>query len=244
MKSKIMLLIAVIGCSILAGCQHERFAMESEVFGRFYSTTLKLSKSSDIMATIKNDQELLSQGGNVIASWNQRKNGNNLWFNAVAFDEENLTAKAKYSFAYEQYDRTLYVNAVRKIRIDMQAVADADLLAGPYASENDRMIAVLKQVVKNFKDDMSKVSGDSQTLTSGTLTATRTLSEIITKLQQTPAMAAQLSEPAGMQYQQMNVGQSHVRMLIEDDIVKIKIKAGDDWFRGSKFEKQPDVVNM
>ena len=87
--------LAVIACTVLSGCR--TFDSDKEVFGRYYLTTLKLSKSADILGIIQNEEiELLSQSENVIASWGQKKNDSILWFNMVTFDQDNLTATRKY----------------------------------------------------------------------------------------------------------------------------------------------------
>ena len=40
------------------------------------------------------------------------------------------------------------------------------------------------------------------------------------------------------------LGESYIRMLIEADVVKIKIKCGKAWFSKEPFEEQADVIYM
>jgi hypothetical protein len=74
------------------------------------------------------------------------------------------------------------------------------------------------------------------------LAVRKTLSDILTLFSANPAGAAALSEYDGVKFDHMNLGQGHIRMLIEEDIVKLKIKAGQEWF--SDFKTHPDVINM
>ena len=52
-----------------------------------------------------------------------------------------------------------------------------------------------------------------------------------------------------MKFDHMMLGESYMRMLIEGDIVKVKIKAGkvwfkDYWIKDRPFEEHPDVKHM
>ncbi len=123
--------------------------MNTKVFDRYYMTTLKLSRSSDILSIIKNDDELVSQGGNVIASYGSADDGDDLWFNAVVFDEDELTAMGKYSLGFEQFNPAFYINSVRKVRFDAELVLGADVLSEPYADDNARKVAILDYLFDN-----------------------------------------------------------------------------------------------
>ena len=47
-----------------------------------------------------------------------------------------------------------------------------------------------------------------------------------------------------MAFDQINLGTGCVRLLVRDDVARIKIKVGKEWFDGKPFEKHPDVQNM
>ncbi len=67
---------------------------------------------------------------------------------------------------------------------------------------------------------------------------------IKTVLLSSPANAQLLDEPGGMEFDHISMGQSRVKMLIRDDVVKVKVKCGKGWFKREAFEDHPDVINM
>jgi hypothetical protein len=240
---KLYLPIAVTLCLILTGCS--TFDADEQVFSRYYLTTLKLSQSTDILGIIVEDQrELLSQSESVVASWGQNKNGSILWFNMIAFDEESLAADRKYSFAVDEKARSFYIKPMQRLRFDAQIILDDQTLNHPYAGTNEKRIAVLKKILADFKQDAAQLTFDSQTLHSASMMVNQALNTIIYKLDASPALAAKLSEYAGLDFDHMTLGPAKVRMLIENDVAKIKIKIGKDWFNKQNFEHHPDVINM
>ncbi|MBN1817262.1 MAG: hypothetical protein JW828_07855 [Sedimentisphaerales bacterium] len=244
MKTRIALVaIGIVGCLIVNGCQ-QPFNIDREVFERYGDITLKISRSQDVLTALTSDQETLIQSGNVILSVGQREKSNHLWFNAVAFDEQELTATAKYGMGYERYAPSIYINPEYKMRLDLEMVAPKDLLSEPYSTENARRIAVLTWAFETCKSDLAKGTGESQDLAGAVLLVNQTIRAILYTLQSSPGLASRLSEPAGMTFDQINLGIGHIRMLLKDDIVKIKVKAGQGSFKDRSFEDHPDVMEM
>jgi len=217
----------------------------SEVFERYYLTTLNISDSSSVMSAIRDDEgaELLSQSESVVASWGQKKNSSIVWFNAVAFDEDKLTAVRKYGFVTDEKgkgSRLLKIGVVN-LRFDAEMIVGSDLLEAPYANDNAMKIAVLREVLKRFDGDISQLTGDSQTLDSSSALVKQVLKRVLYQLDHSPALAANLEEMSGMKFDHMNFGEGRIRMLITDNIVKVKIKVGSIV---EDFEKHLDVVTM
>ena len=103
MCNKKLLVVMFLLCSMLmTGCY--KGSDYSEIFERYYLTTLNISDSSSVMSAIRDDDEaeLLSQSESVVASWGQKEEMAILWFNAVAFDEDELTAVRKYAFVTDE----------------------------------------------------------------------------------------------------------------------------------------------
>lgn len=238
--------IAVAGLALAAvGCQ-QSYDDNKDIFNRFYMTELKQSASVDVLNIIKTLQrEDTAQTGNLVASFGDDNDGLISWFNLVAFDDQTLKAARKYGFMVnERARRTLMLKPPQKLRFDAQAVVDPQVLAGPYTDENARRLAVLHWLDRQFSTDGKSVAVSSQTFTSGSLAARQALSSVLVLLDSSPVLAARLSEFEGVRFDHPTLGQSHVRMLIEDDIVKLKIKAGNDWFVTSEFKTHSDVINM
>jgi hypothetical protein len=237
------LILALTLCLLLTGCS--TFNADEQVFSRYYLTTLKLSQSADILPVITdNEKELLSQSESVVASWGSNKKSSILWFNMITFDEETLAAARKYCFAVDAKDRSFFIKPIQRLRFDAEIILDEQTLNHPYAGANEKRIAVLKKILASFKQDSAQVTFDSQTLNSASMMTKQALNTIIHKLDASPALAAKLIEYAGLDFDHMTLGPGKVRMLIENDIAKIKIKIGRGWFHQQDFEHHPDVINM
>ena len=247
MKSKILLLVAV---AFFSGCAIP-IAREESVFDRYYVTMLKFTSSSDILGMIHEDteKEILSQTESVIASWGEKEDGKQFWFNIVSFDEEELTAIRKYAFLVDEKTASGWFvlpsyGPSTRLRFDAAAVIDAEVLDEPYPNENVKKIAILRNLASDFKDDIGQLTAEGKALSSSAMMIKQAINAILTKLDESPALAIRLAEPAGLSFDHMTIGKSRVRMLIEDDIVKLKIKCGKDWFLIKKFEEHLDVINM
>lgn len=243
MKKTVLFALPLVAACLLSGCQ--TFNEERFVFSKYYETTLGYSTSADVLGYIQDPlDEYLSQSDNVVASWNEGDKGQTHWFNMVAFDEETLTAVRKYGFSL--VEQRLGPNAPPrpKMRLDGEWIMDAEVLDAVYPTQNARYIAVLQAAAKSFHDDALEVTADSQTLQSSALMVNQAFNSILVKLQTNPAMAAHLPWLEGVEFEHPTLGESRIRMLILDDIVKIKIKASPAWFKNKPFEQQPDVIYM
>jgi len=221
------------------------------VFDRYYSTTLKLSTSSDVLAMIQDPEtELVSQSDSVVASWGVKDAKDRThWFNMVAFDEDQMNAVRKYGFILEEVNWGLNRTPEPGLRLDAAYVMEPDLLDAPYASNNEKRIELLKAARERFGSDAQELVTDSRPLHNSTMMVKQALNSVLIKLQMSPAYAAKLPLIEGLAFDHPTLGEAHIRMLIEDDIVKVKIKAGKAWFKkgwllDDPFEEHPDVNYM
>jgi uncharacterized protein YceK len=230
--------LALSGCSPL-----EKY---EPVFDRYYSTTLKLSTSADVLAMIQEpDTELLSQSESVVAAWGvEGKKDRTHWFNMVAFDEEQMNAVRKYGFILEERNWWWNSPPAPALRLDGAMVMDPEILEAAYASKNEKQVEVLKAVKKAFSADAGELTFDSRSLRNSTDMVKQALKSVLTKLDHSPAYAAKLPLYEGVAFDHPTLGESYIRMLIEADIVKIKIKCGKAWFSKEPFEEQADVIYM
>ena len=231
----------ILGCVFLAtGCQ--KAVDKSWLYNRYELTVLKFSTSSDVLSYVGDpESELLSQSDSVVASYGEAKKGSILWFNVVAFDEESLLAARKYAFMTDEKSRRYVVAKSLKQGFDSEAVVGQEILDKPYANENERRIAALRNVNENFTKDMNRLASDSQALNSMVLMAKQTLNGIVQILESSPAKAVRLSEYGGLEFDHMMFGKGQVRMVLEGDIAKVKVKIGT---LAKGFETQLDVMDM
>ena len=237
--------VLVAAAAMLSGCKVQTFDAGEFVFDRYYQTTLKYSTSSEVLPQIYDPtEEYLSQSEGVLVSWGVKDEEQTHWFNMVAFDEDTLTAARKYGFSL--VERALYFNAPPKpmLRFDAEFVMDRELLEAAYPSKNARSLAVFAEAFKMFRADALEVSADATELNSSFMMVNQTLNAVAEKLNQSPASAIRLSHLEGVEFLHPTLGESRIRMIILDDVVKIKIKASPRWFLFKPFEEQEDVIYM
>ena len=235
------MLIVLCAMLLMTGCQSQ--PKHEGIFERYYLTTLNVSNSADVMSAIRDDEdaELISQSESVIASWGEKKKTSIAWFNAIAFDEENMTAVRKYGFVVDEKAKSYYAFSVLNMRFDAELIMSPDVLEAPYANANAKKIAVIREVLDRFDADIMQITGDSQILDSSSLKIRQVLKGILYQMDHSPALAARLHEFEGMKFDEMNFGKGRVRMLIEGNTIKLKIKVGS-YVRD--FEDHLDVIAM
>lgn len=212
-------------------------------------TTLKFSTSSDIIGIIREGEtEILSQSESVVASWDQDEDKGTFWFNMVAFDEDELTAVRKYAFFVDErlpsfWRPGIFVDATM-LRFDGEYVFDTETLEEPYANDNVRKMAILRAALNKFSADAAQLTDDSQVLRASAMMVKQSVNAVLTKLDSSPGLAVRLDEMGGLAFDHMLLNKSRIRMLIEGDVVKVKVKCGNPWFKWEPFEEHPDVINM
>jgi len=213
---------------------------DARIASSFNQTVLKKSTSADVLSTIHNPKyELLSQSESILASGGEKKKGRKKWLNMVTFDENELYAKRKYFVVVDEAPSK--VLGRQKCKIDIEMVLETEFLETPYANENARRIAVLRRVLANLAKDAVEVRQDNKTVDICAMVINQTLNTILTKLDSMPARAVKLSELSGLDFDHMSFGPGKIRMLIRDNVVKVKVKIGA--ITGN-FSKHHDVRDM
>ncbi len=241
MATKWIFAAAAVILSLTAGC---RTLGKNEVYERYYMTVLRQSTSAQVLGYIQNPKaDYLSQSESVVAGWGHNEDGRTHWFNMVAFDEELSTAVRKYGFTQEDY-RGPNTKPRSNLRFDAEAVMDSQVLNVPYANANAKQIEILRKLKKQFEDDAAALTHDSTVLKSSSMMVSQSIANALSALDRSPAFAADLPTLQGLKFDHIALGESRMRMLIEGDIVKLKIKCGKVWFVAAPFEQHPDVKDM
>lgn len=251
MKNLVCMIVLVMTAILMTGCCQSLDKYE-DVFDRYYTTTLKVSTSADVLAQIQNtDDELLSQSESVVAAWGKEEHKDRThWFNMVTFDENAMTAVRKYGFILEETNPGSWNRAPKPaLRFDAELVLDENILNTAYANNNEKNIAIIRYVLEQFHGDAEELTFDSRTLRSSTIMVEQALKRVLNDLMLSPANAAYLARMEGVPFDHSTLGESRIRMLIEEDTVKLKIKCGKRWwkrclFGETPFEEHPDVQHM
>ena len=233
MKIRATKLLVLTCCVCLSGCAVVDFLTPDkppyykELWAIYNHTNLKESTSSDVLATIHlPEYELLSQSKSVVASCGQKKRTYHTWFNMVAFDENEATARRKYLLVINERPKMLFTEPWEGVTYDSEMVLEAEVLDEPYANENARRIAILKRVLENTRKDIDQVKTDNKTLNVCGTVINQALKTVLVKLDASPALASELSEPAGLDFSHISFDKGKIRMLVEGDIVTIKMMLG------------------
>lgn len=241
---RLFLTAAMTGVLFVCGCAE--LETYEPVFDRYYSTTLKLSTSAEVLAMVQDpDTELLSQSESVVAAWGKEgERDRTHWFNMVAFDQDQMNAVRKYGFILEEMRHGWNLSPLPSLRLDAAYVMDEEVLDAAYASNNEKQIEIIKAAKKMFEADAIELTFDSRSFRNSTIMVQQAFKSVLYKLGHSPSYAVKLTLYEGMAFDHSTLGESRIRMVIEDDIVKIKIKAGKKWFEDQPFEEHPDVLYM
>jgi hypothetical protein len=156
----------------------------------------------------------------------QQKKGYKTWFNMVSFDENELIANRKYVFISDERPKQLFVEPWEGVYFDCQMVLPADVLNEPYANENARRIAILKQVIKDVRKDTLEIGADNKVVETSGMVIAQGLDTMRVMLDESPALAVRLSEPNGLEFVHTSYDKGLLRMSIADDVVTVDMRLG------------------
>ena len=238
------ILCLLYGCSVVSpyvGLRREEPSYDQELLAAYNGTKLDKSITLDVLPVLRSSpHEMLSQSDSVVAALGQSKNGYKTWFNMVAFDEYKLTAKRKYFFVVDEKvtrsptsPRRPLLEPKQSLAFDCEMVLEKELLDKPYETENARQIAILKQVSNNLRrdtdelgEDIETTAQDNKSLNVCGMLINQTFQTILLTLGTSPVLAAKLSDKSGLEFDHISFDKGKIRMVVEDDIVRVKIRLG------------------
>lgn len=221
------IIFGLCGCYVADLVTPEPHPYNDQIAASYDAITLKQSSSADVLAMYSPEYELLSQSKSIIASHGQNKNGYKNWLTMVAFDEKNLLAKRKYLLIADEKPKIFHIATLwPNLAFDCQMVLEDDIFEEPYADENARCIAILKHALENSRADIRQIGSDSKTVEVCGALINQTFEAVLVTLESSPALATKLSEPEGVAFSHTSFGKGKVGVLIDDDIVAVRIRAG------------------
>ena len=157
-----LLCTSLCGCAVVEFLTPEAPPSDQQLADSYRSVELMTSNAADVLVTINlPEYELLSQSKSVIASAGEKKKGYKKWCNIVAFDENALTAKRKYLCIIDERPKALFADPWERLQLNCELIQSEDVLNKPYADENAALIAVLRQALTDFQNDVKEVSSDN-----------------------------------------------------------------------------------
>jgi hypothetical protein len=217
--------VGLCGCTFYGRAQPESGPLDVDILSRYNRVTIGASTSADVLILLERpEDELLSQGKTVIASAGQKKDGHKLWFNLVAFDEDELTARHKCVLIADEAASGFLNMPNRRLDLRCQTILGEDIMGEPYASENARRMAVLRAIQTALRDDMLEVQGDNAVLEAGGMLAHQAIGELLVDLDKSPAVAADLSGADGMTFDHSVFGTGKAMLMIIGNRANLQIR--------------------
>lgn len=247
--------VIVMVCCMVVGCNGpgDPFVLVTpegppsnrQIYAVYHQTILQQSTSAEVLSLFGTPKyALVSQSKSIVALAGTTKEGHKNWFNMVAFDESELIAKRKYYFIYNERPKQLFVEPWEGMDFGCQMVLPKEILDEPYADENARRIAVLKKVDADTRKDTGEIGSDNIILNQGGMMAGQAIESLLFKLDASPALAARLSEPNGLEFEHNTIlDKGRLRMVIDNDIVTVKMRLGSYEKRGKAGSDGLDAMD-
>jgi hypothetical protein len=209
-----------------------------QIYAVYRGISLKQSTSSDVLSAFGTPKyALLSQSKSIVALAGEKKEGYKMWFNMVTFDESEPIAMRKYVFISDEKPRQLFVEPWEGVYFDCKMVLPREVLAEPYANENARRIAILKQVGDDTRKDTGEVGKDNKDMGICGAIIGQGIDTALVKLKESPAEAIRLSEPNGLELENTSYEKERLRMTVADNVVTVRMRLGsfakESWYKVS-----------
>jgi hypothetical protein len=239
--------LCVVFAVVLSGCEeigvmkwfNKEGPTDKDIARAYHLTELRRSTAADVLPMIyMPDYSLLSQSAKVLAAQGEMQKGNKTWLTMISFDENDLLAKRKYlMFVYDKPDQWFPVPSAG-FRFDCQLVLEGEILEEPYADENTRQIAMMKFARQTVHDDIIEVKEDNKAFEISGAMINQSLEAVLQVLDESPALAAKLSDDAGLDFQHHSFDRGKIQMTSDEKTMTIKMRLGSFT---KKFEKPEDV---
>lgn len=240
-------IIAFISVTFTGGCstsEQQRLNYEQRLSAPYNRTTIKEGLTLDVFPMIQRSPdeirpgydgtELLSKGLNVVAALGQDKDGYQTWYNMFAFHPYRLNVIRKYFFFVDDRPGIFATGRGRGLRFDCEQVLTEELLGSAYETTGDRQVAILRYVLENLRKDIDELGADvekpgqnNKMLDISGMLMNQTFEMIFLRLESSPMLAARLSHESGLEFEHRSFDKGKIRMVVENDVVKVKIRVGE-----------------
>jgi hypothetical protein len=120
----------------------------------------------------------------------------------------------------------LFVEPWEGVEFDCKMVLPSKVLEEPYANENARRMAILKQVGADMRKDTSEIGADNPVVGVSGMVVGQAIDTVGVKLDSSPALARRLSEPDGLEFTHTSFNKGLLQMVVDGDVVTIRMRLG------------------
>lgn len=238
-----LLMAALLSASVLCGCGAPRLSYD-KLATPYAAAQLGRSTSLEVLNVARNpayqfdsdevEQVLLTQSDTVISFSGQSDDERKTWLNLIAFDEFRMTTRRKYFFCIDERapdSRDLLFPSRKGILFDAQFVIDPEILTTPYATEEAQLIAILQWLAGQFARDVSALVGDpadpaqgSEVIVLSGAMVNQVFQGVLVQLDKSPGLAKNLSDPRGIPFPHMSLGEGRIHLFTQNDLAAVKIR--------------------
>jgi hypothetical protein len=170
---------------------------------------------------------LLSKSDTVITSWGEGRDGYQQWLNVTVFDEATGLAVRKYFFFVDEKAHHIpFLEPKWTTQFNSQLVLDKAVLEKPYASQNARSIAIVKEIQKQFAADLAKVSGDNKNIAMCQMVVNESFEQLQLLFADSPEWASKLDTPEGVTFDHRSYDKGILHLREVDSVTEIAIQTG------------------
>jgi hypothetical protein len=245
------LCLCVGGCSSIPNLNHWAPPGKlpyQNIAATYHSTSLKRSSTLDVLRTMQTHQdllnpedvnrELISQGDTLVASSGQSNDQLKNWFTLFSFDEQSMTANRKYFMCLDE--KTLVTPSQpqkrlffpRKTLIFNSQILVTDLMSQEFDSEQARDIALLENMAKKLRSDVTYFDGTTRTTANGNHIMTNiglymntVFQQALMELHRSPYLANNLGHQ-GLIFDHMTLNKGRIQMILQGDILVSRVEMG------------------
>jgi hypothetical protein len=234
--------LALTGCDWAArGITPPERPNANELMVTFNKTTLNQSSSGDVVASVLYPTlQYVTQSQNTVAISGSKRIRARNWLTLISFGER-LTASGKYFFLINDKPQAFMYTKLILARLDVEKTITPEVLNKNYPDEEVKNIAILRDILSGFNASVREVKSSDAHIRSCSMAVDQLLGEILTRLKTSSIEASRFADPDGMPFDNSNMGTGRLRMVIEGDIVKLKIIIGSV---SEDMATIPDVKNM
>jgi len=249
----LLFMAALLSASALAGCGVGAYLSPAKqpytkLARPYLATQIGRSTSLEVLNVAhdpayqfdrdKTAQVLLAQGDTVIAYSGRTGDTRKTWLNLIAFDEFRMTARRKYFFCVDERatrepdnPKRLLIPRRKGVLFDAEVLIDPEVLTTPYATVEAQRIQIIRWLADQFRRDLATLVGDLKNPTQGDeaillagMMGNQVFQAVLTELDQSPGLAKNLSDEAGVRFPHISLNEGHIRLLTQTDFGVVKIR--------------------
>jgi len=246
-----LLALALLGST--PGCATRRYLSPNrlpyaKLAAPYYHTQIKASTTLDVLgiadapdAQLESEdvgRQLLNQSDVAIALSGRSDDTFKTWVNLIVFDEHRMTARRKYFFCSDERATVvpddpgrLLIPPRRGVVFDGECVLPPEIQTTPYATEEARLIAVVRWLADQFTTDVQDLTGDAtrsvqanELISTSGLMMSQVFRGVLGELARSPGLTRRLASDEGVEFPHISLDKGRIHLAVTNDVVTVRIR--------------------